>query len=600
MSESEIKQRLHRKLYQSVPFNIAFIDRDYNIIDANENFVEYFGPWQGKKCYEAYKGRFTPCENCPSLKTFQDGMVRVTDEVGIDRWGRTAHYVGHIAPVKEKDGSIPYVIEMTTDVTETKRWQREYSILFERAPCYIAVVDENFHIVRANERFRDTFGDATGRHCYEVYKRRKTKCANCPAVKTIKDGGIHSSSQKGRTRDGREAHYIVTTAPLSRGEDKIAHIIEMSVDVTEIHALKDALEQSNIIREALINNSPFGILALDVDGETTIINPQASELLSQAAPGKISGQDTKKILPPEFQRLEGKKTTCALPDTHLHSPEGEDIPVSLTGVNLKRGRKRIGKAAFIQDLRHIKELEKGKLEAERLAAVGQTVAGLAHSVKNILMGLEGGMYIVRSGLNRDDRDRIAEGWEILERNFQKTTSLVKDFLSFAKGRLPEVKMVHPNDLADAIVELYRDTAAKLGVRLEADLGKRVKPAPLDPDGIHTCLTNLVSNAIDACEMSENKNCLVAIRTRERNNTLVFEVQDNGCGMDYAIKQKVFTSFFTTKGGEGTGLGLLTTRKIVQELGGSIDVDTEPGVGTTFRMEFPRDRLPELPPEINET
>lgn len=594
MSEhTDIKQRLHRELFQIVPFNIAIIDRDYNIIEANDNFVEYFGPWQGKKCYEAYKGRFTPCENCQSLKTFQDGKVRVTDEMGIDRLGRTAHYVGHIAPVKEKDGGIPYVIEMTTDVTETKRWQREYSILFERAPCYITVVDENFHIVRANERFRETFGDATGRHCYEVYKRRSSRCANCPAVKTLKDGGIHSSSQRGRTKEGREARYVVTTAPLSRGEEKIAHVIEMSVDVTEVRRLEDELALSNAMRKALIHNSPFGIIATDAKGEITIVNPQARKLLNQAVSGALKSEDLAKILPIEFQSLGGKRTSCVLPDTEIRSIEGDEIPVSLTGLLLKQRNRNIGKAAFIHDLRRIKELEKGKLDAERLAAVGQTVAGLAHSVKNILMGLEGGMYIVRSGLNRGDQERIAEGWEILERNFHKTTSLVKDFLSFAKGRLPQVKMVHPNSLAQGIVELYKDTAAKLGVELKSDLGKRVKPAPLDPDGIHTCLTNLVSNAIDACEMSDKRDCLVLIKTREWKGALIFEVKDNGCGMDYSIKQKVFTSFFTTKGGEGTGLGLLTTRKIVQELGGSISVRTVKGKGSVFRMEFPRDRLPEL-------
>ena len=593
MSAEDITRWLHKELFNQVPFNIAIIDRDHNIIEANKNFEEYFGPWQGKKCYEAYKGRFTPCENCMSEKTFADGMVRVTDEVGIDRYGRTAHYVGHIAPVKDSEGNIPYIIEMTTDVTETKRWQREYSILFERAPCYIVVVDENFDIIRANERFRETFGDTKDKRCYEVYKRRKTKCANCPAVKTLKDGKIHSATMKGLTKEGKVAHYVVTTAPLSRGEEKIAHVIEMAADVTEIKKLEDKLAESIAMRKALIHNSPFGIIATDPQGEVTIVNPEIREILKHPSARKLKKSELESILPAEFFKLEGRKPSCILPDTVIHDTEGEEIPVSLTGLYLKQGRRNIGAAAFIRDLRLIKQLEKDKLEAERLAAVGQTVAGLAHSVKNILMGLEGGMYMVRSGLKKNDQERISEGWEILERNFQKTTSLVKDFLSFSKGRLPEVKMVHPNDLVEAIVGLYRETAQRLGIELTSDCGKRVKPAPLDPDGIHTCLTNLVSNAIDACEMSEKKNSRVVIRTRERNNSLIFEVTDNGSGMDYNIKQKVFTSFFTTKGGGGTGLGLLTTRKIVQELGGKISLNTVKGKGSTFRMEFPRDRLPEL-------
>ncbi|MBC8491807.1 MAG: PAS domain S-box protein [Candidatus Marinimicrobia bacterium] len=593
MNKSKLKnihQWLREELFQQVPFNIAVIDRNYNIIEANENFIEYFGDWKNKKCYEAYKGRFSPCDNCMSFKTFEDGLVRVTDEVGIDRHGRTSHYVGHIVPIKDEDNSIPYVIEMTTDVTETKRWQREYSILFDRAPCYIAVVDQKFRISRTNELFRNTFGDSKGKLCYEVYKHRKTKCKDCPAVKTLQDGQVHSSTQLGLTKDGKKAQYIITTSPLSRGEGKVSHIIEMAVDITEIRKLEQELAKSNILREALVNNSPFGIISMNEEDKATIINPSAYELFKLDENIDLESLDLRDLLPDEIFEITGKSLKKEMHDSTIRDLEGNEIPVNLINILLKQQNKVIGKAAFIQDLSLIKQLENDKIEAERLAAVGQTVAGLAHSVKNILMGLEGGMYMVRSGLNKGNSVRISEGWEVLERYFEKTTSMVKDFLSFSKGRLPEVKSVHPNDLAVAMIDLYGETAKKMDIILKADLGKRVKPATLDPDGIHTCLTNLISNAIDACQMSDKKKNEVTIKTREKNGVIVFEVIDTGCGIDYETKQKVFTSFFTTKGGEGTGLGLLTTRKIVYEHGGKIEMETKEGKGTTFRMEFPRDRL----------
>jgi signal transduction histidine kinase len=242
------------------------------------------------------------------------------------------------------------------------------------------------------------------------------------------------------------------------------------------------------------------------------------------------------------------------------------------------------------DVTALKRLEEQVIEAERLGAVGQTVAGLAHSIKNILMGLEGGKYIVSLGLEKDNKEMISEGWEMLERNFEKTTSLVKDFLSFSKGRLPELQLVDPAGLVREIIDLYKDIAAQSGVELKAKIPGRIRRAPLDPDGIHTCLTNLVSNAIDACLMAEKKGTVVVVEVRDNREKLVFEVSDNGSGIDYEIKKKIFTTFFTTKGGEGTGLGLLTTRKIVQEHGGKIAVDSQPGEGARFRMEFPRKRL----------
>jgi len=465
-----------REVLEQLPFNVAVIDRDLNVVDANGSFEEYFGPWRGKKCYEVYKKSKCPCEHCNALRIFEDGKSRVTDEVGIDMHGRWTHYVVHSAPLRRHpDQPVEFILEMSTDVTETRRWQQEYQILFDRVPCYVTVIDEDFRIIRANEAFRERFGDAIGEHCYEVYKRRHRKCPHCPAARTFRDGQAHSSNQEGTSRTGEKTYYKVTTSPLKRGSERVAHVIEISNDITDLKKLEDEM-----------------------------------------------------------------------------------------------------------------------IEAERLAAVGQTVAGLAHSIKNILMGLEGGKYIVSLGLKQEDKKLVAQGWEMLERNFDKTTTLVKDFLDFAKGRRPRAVMVNPNRIAGEIVGLYRDVAAQAGIDLRADLDDAMPEVPLDPDGIHTCLTNLVSNAIDACNMSEGKKgAFVEIRTRREGQLIVIEVADNGGGIDYEIKKKIFTTFFTTKGGGGTGLGLLTTRKIVQEHGGRIVVKSRPGEGARFRIELPRQRLEAL-------
>jgi signal transduction histidine kinase len=203
------------------------------------------------------------------------------------------------------------------------------------------------------------------------------------------------------------------------------------------------------------------------------------------------------------------------------------------------------------------------------------------------------MYMVDSGLRKGEAGRIADGWQILQHNFEKTTTLVKDFLSFAKGRLPEFAPVDPNALARSVVDLYRDAAARQGVELALEAASDLRKAPLDPHGIETCLTNLVSNGIDAAMMREQPGGKVTVRTREEAGDLIFEVTDNGCGMDQEVTGKVFTTFFTTKGGKGTGLGLLTTRKIVQEHGGRIEIESLIGHGATFGIRLPRSRLEAL-------
>jgi signal transduction histidine kinase len=245
------------------------------------------------------------------------------------------------------------------------------------------------------------------------------------------------------------------------------------------------------------------------------------------------------------------------------------------------------------DVSAVKKLEFEKREAERLAAVGETVAGIAHGIKNVLMGLEGGMYVFNTGLDKGDEERISQGWEMLEGNINRISRFVREFLDFARGRVPEVAPVDPNHPARKVVDLFRERAAMEGVMLEDDFQKGLLAANLDEEGVHTCLTNLVSNAIHACTMSDLKRDFkVTLSTRDGGGTLVYEVSDNGCGMDYDISRKIFSSFFSTKGSDsGTGLGLLTTRKIISQHGGKVSFVTEEGVGSVFRIELPRENLP---------
>jgi len=213
-------------------------------------------------------------------------------------------------------------------------------------------------------------------------------------------------------------------------------------------------------------------------------------------------------------------------------------------------------------------------------------------VKNLLMGIDGGMYVLESGMEKGDADRLLKGWGMLKQDIARISAFVKEFLEFAKGRTADVEPVDPNQPARHVFSLFHDTARLKGIELSLNLEEDLRQACLDKEAIHTCLVNLVSNALDACDVSDKPNRNVVLSTSEREGTLVYEVADDGSGMDYDIKKKIFTSFFSTKvTGKGTGLGLLTTRKIVQEHGGSVSFNSTQGAGSVFRLEFPRDKLP---------
>jgi len=245
------------------------------------------------------------------------------------------------------------------------------------------------------------------------------------------------------------------------------------------------------------------------------------------------------------------------------------------------------------DITTVKKLEHDKREAERLAAVGETVAGIAHGIKNVLMGLEGGMYAVNTGIAQADDERVARGWLMLEENVTRISHFVKEFLDFAKGREAQAALIDPNAPIRKVVRLFSQQAAQAGILLTVDMQEPLPPAPLDEDGIYTCLANLVSNAMDACLLSNTKRSyVVMLSSRDDDGSIIYEVVDNGHGMDYDISKTVFSKFFTTKGTDrGTGLGLLTTKKIVHRHGGRISFSSTEGEGSTFRIELPRDALP---------
>lgn len=466
--------------------------------------------------------------------------------------------------------------------------------LFDQTPIAVAVLDRGLRVVEANARFRSVFGRREERRCFELLKHRTEPCEGCMALKSFLDGQVRVHEESLRLNSGRSHHFVVRVAPLARTQrHAVTHLIWMASDVNEATSLQ-------LENELLFERVPCYMTVLDRDLRIIRANRRMRETF-----GGARGKRCYEIYKQRDKVCRDCPALKTFEDGEDHTStqvgltdSGEEIHYVVTASALSREEgARAGRVKYViemaTDVTQLKLLEREKLEAERLAAVGQTVAGLAHGIKNNLMGLEGGAYVMQSGIRQNQAVKVERGVEMLVRNVGKISSLVKNLLSFSKGDVPKVVLTDPNTVAREIVELYGGMAGKAGIELAGDLQPGLAPAPLDPEGIHACLTNLVSNAIDACQMSEKKGCQVLVRTHEENGVLIFEVIDNGCGMDYEVKQKIFTTFFTTKGAGGTGLGLLMTRKIVQEHGGKILVESAPGEGTTCRILLPRDRLPTL-------
>src|SRR5262249_17743032 len=200
------------------------------------------------------------------------------------------------------------------------------------------------------------------------------------------------------------------------------------------------------------------------------------------------------------------------------------------------------------------------VNAERLAAVGQTVAALSHHIKNILQGLRTGGDILEMGIKDKDERMLQQGWRMLQKNQGKVNDLVMDMLSYSKEREPTIEPTDLNQIARDVVELLMPRAREKGVRLEPRLDETLPPVPVDAAGIHHALLNGVGNALDAVEETAAPQVLVG-SSREPVTELTkgawvrLQVRDNGPGIPPEKLGEIFRPFVSTKGARGTGLGL---------------------------------------------
>jgi two-component system NtrC family sensor kinase len=226
------------------------------------------------------------------------------------------------------------------------------------------------------------------------------------------------------------------------------------------------------------------------------------------------------------------------------------------------------------------------LQAERLAAVGETTAALSHSIKNILQALRGGADVVEMGFKAANLAQAGKGWRIVDRNLDKIYSLTMNLLAYSRPREPVAEVVHPRKLIEDCLELVAAGANAKGVMAIADVDRDVPPVPLDPAGMHQVLMNLLTNALDAVEAGKGLIRVTARYYADPVNELEVLVEDNGTGIPPSMMKHMFQLFHSTKGNRGTGLGLAVARKIVEEHDGSISVQSKLGEGTTFTVRLP--------------
>ena len=259
----------------------------------------------------------------------------------------------------------------------------------------------------------------------------------------------------------------------------------------------------------------------------------------------------------------------------------------LTDEHLKAVLAAARQAALAVEARHYQE---ALVKAERLAAMGETVAVISHHIKNILQGMRGGSFLIQTGLKQRDDELIKQGWTTVDRNQSRIFDLVTDMLSFSKDRIPELEPSNLNKICEEVAELGTARATECGVQFTFQPQEKLPPAAFDREAIHRAVLNIVANGIDAVYGSDDGAVVMQTAYDSSTDMMIVAVSDNGPGIPEDQRATVFNVFESSKGSRGTGIGLPVSRKIIREHGGRIRIEGSPGEGTRFILSWPRGRV----------
>lgn len=270
------------------------------------------------------------------------------------------------------------------------------------------------------------------------------------------------------------------------------------------------------------------------------------------------------------------------------------IDDDILDIALKRAKERIILRRQLRDYtenleRLVEEKSRQLIQAERLAAMGETVAGLSHAIKNISGGLKGGAFVLEKGLDLENPTYLKQGWQMVRDNVERIQQLSVDLLNIAKPGAAKFESTDPNLPLKQVYDLILPQAEQFGILLTLDPDSGMDPVTLDREGIYRCLLNLVANAMDACLYGGACSDAAKIELVSKTATehIEYHVIDNCGGMDEDVQAKIFNAFFTTKGSRGTGIGLMLTRKIVEAHGGKIEVFSKRDQGSKFVISLPK-------------
>ncbi|BCS97291.1 PAS domain-containing sensor histidine kinase [Desulfoluna limicola] len=346
---------------------------------------------------------------------------------------------------------------------------------------------------------------------------------------------------------------------------------------------RENLKDTSAMAQEVVTSLPVGLMVVDRFGAVAFMNAAAEEISGLGA-SMVRGLPAADVLP---DLMDTVSTSLDAGETlqeeeRLCRFQGDrKVPLSISASSIvHEDGSTVGRVVILRDLREVKRLEKELRQKEKLAAIGDMAAGVAHEIRNPLSSIKGIATYFRSLFDETHDAREAAGVMIDE--VDRLNRAVTELLTIAAPTRLVTARHDVGELVERSVRLVEAEAEALGVALSVDVPEKPMMAELDADRLTQSLLNLFLNALQA--MQEGGGTLT-VGLGEKDDMIHIAVSDSGCGMEPATLKSIFDPYYTTKA-EGTGLGLAIVHKIVEAHGGSIDVVSRPGEGARFDIALP--------------
>jgi len=452
-------------------------------------------------------------------------------------------------------------------------------------PCFVSIHNRDFKVVASNQLFKDRFGDKTGNYSWEIYKGKTSKHNGCPVVETFKTGKGQRNKEIIEYEGGREVPVVVHTAPIRNKENAVELVIELAADNVEVERLQEELRTTQQKYQQLFDEAPCYISVQDREFRLTATNRQFKEDFSEDI-----GSQCYKVYKKRNEPCSDCPVEKTFEDGESHQSEmvvtsktGEKYNVLIWTAPIYNTTGEIIQVMEMStNITQIRELQ------DRLSSLGLLISSISHGIKGLITGLDGGMYLLDSGYTKENEDQIKEGLDVVKIMADRIRNMVLDILYYAKERDLQSEIVDVLSFANDVAFSFEAKIRSQDIEFMCDFDQSMGEFEIDTTVVRSALINILENALDAYKGDESKEAhKITFEVKQDKSNIIFDVCDNGTGMDKETLENIFTLFFSSKGAKGTGLGLFISNKVIEQHGGKIKVKSTLGHGSKFSIKIPK-------------